>query len=87
VKAVALAASEGAAYHPAAPAAVFSGDYPLARFLYVYINKAPNKELDPLVKQFLRFVLSRAGQETVVKDGYLPLPANIVQEELTQQLG
>jgi phosphate transport system substrate-binding protein len=48
-------------------------DYPLARFLYVYINKSPVRPLDPLTREFLRFVLSREGQEIVVKDGYYPL--------------
>jgi phosphate transport system substrate-binding protein len=87
VKALALAAAEGAPYHPAAAAAVFAGQYPLARFLYVYVNKAPNRPLDPLLTQFLTFVLSREGQEVVVKDGYLPLPAATVAEELQKNLG
>ena len=55
-----------------------SKKYPLARYLYVYVNKAPGKPLDPLVKEFLKLVLSREGQEVVVKDGYLPLTAAIV---------
>ena len=57
-----------------------SGKYPLARFLYVYVNKAPNKPLDPLVREFLKYVLSQQGQEIVVKDGYIPLPAKIVRK-------
>jgi phosphate transport system substrate-binding protein len=63
---------------------VVSGKYPLARFLYVYVNKAPGKALDPVVREFLRFVFSKEGQEIVVKDGYYPLPAKIVQEELAK---
>ncbi len=59
-----------------------SKKYPLARYLYVYVNKAPGKPLDPLVKEFLKLVFSREGQEVVVKDGYLPLTAAIVTEEL-----
>ncbi len=58
-----------------------SGKYPLARFLYLYINKAPNKALDPLVAEFVRFLLSKEGQEVVVKDGYLPLTPEIVKQE------
>jgi phosphate transport system substrate-binding protein len=58
-----------------------SGTYPLARFLYLYVNRAPGKALDPLVGEFLKLVLSREGQEVVVKDGYLPLTAAIVAEE------
>jgi phosphate transport system substrate-binding protein len=61
---------------------VKSGQYPLSRFLYVYINKAPGKPLDPLVKEYMKLILSREGQEVVVKDGYDPLPAAIVAEEL-----
>jgi len=86
VKALALAAKDGAPYFPATAEAVYAGQYPLARFLYVYVNKAPNRGLDPLVKQFLTFVLSREGQEVVVKDGYLPLPATIDGEELAKNL-
>jgi len=61
---------------------VVSGKYPLSRFLYVYINKAPGRPLDPLVKEFVKLILSRQGQEVVVKDGYLPLAESIVAEEL-----
>ena len=59
-----------------------SGKYPLARFLYVYVNKAPNKPLAPLEAQFLKMVLSKQGQEVVVKDGYIPLPAKVVEKAL-----
>jgi phosphate transport system substrate-binding protein len=61
---------------------VTSGKYPLSRFLYIYVNKAPGKPLDPLVKEYLKLILSKDGQEVVVKDGYLPLPPAIVSEEL-----
>ncbi len=61
-----------------------SGDYPLARLLYVYINKNPVEKLDTLTKEFLKFVLSKEGQEIVVKDGYYPLPATIVKQYLEQ---
>ncbi len=63
---------------------ILSGKYPLARFLYVYVNKAPNKPADPLVREFVKFVLSQQGQQTVVKDGFIPLPNKIVQEELAK---
>jgi len=59
-----------------------SGRYPLARYLYVYVNKAPNRPLNPLEGEFLRLILSRTGQEAVVKDGYIPLPAPVVQQAL-----
>jgi phosphate transport system substrate-binding protein len=63
---------------------VISGKYPLSRFLFLYVNKAPGKPFDPVVREFLRFVFSREGQEIVVKDGYYPLPAKVVQEELAK---
>lgn len=59
-----------------------SGRYPLARYLYVYVNKAPNRPLNPLEGEFLRLILSRNGQEAVLKDGYIPLPAPVVQQAL-----
>jgi len=61
---------------------VMTGKYPMARFLYIYINKEPGKPMDPLVREFLKFVFSREGQQVVVKDGYLPLPYTIVKQEL-----
>ncbi len=55
------------------------GSYPLARFLYVYINKEPNRELPPLEEEFLKLILSTAGQAVVERDGYIPLPARVVE--------
>ncbi len=60
---------------------VLNGSYPLGRFLYVVINKAPNRPLDPLVREFLLFVLSREGQQGVVKAGYDPLPYGVLMKE------
>lgn len=74
VRAVALAGADGKAYEPNLENCV-SGKYPLARFLYIYVNGKPNQQMDKLTAEFLRFVLSRQGQEVVVKDGYFPLPA------------
>ncbi len=82
VKPVELAAAEGGPFFATDAETVLSGRYPLARFLYLYINRAPNEPLDPLVREFVRFVLARDGQEVVVKDGYLPVPAAIAAEEL-----
>jgi phosphate transport system substrate-binding protein len=82
VKTVALAPKEGAAYAGTDPETVLSGKYPLARFLYIYVNKKPTAPLDPLIREFLKFVLSREGQEVVVKDGYLPVSASVVGAEL-----
>jgi len=59
---------------------VMGGKYPLGRYLYLYVNKAPNQQLDPLRKEFLLYILSKQGQGIVIKDGYLPLPAEKVAE-------
>jgi phosphate transport system substrate-binding protein len=82
VKPIALAPKEGAAPIAASAANVYNGTYPLARFLFLFVNKDPEKPLDPLVRELVKFVLSKEGQEVVIKDGYLPLPAATVQEEL-----
>ncbi|QOL27014.1 phosphate ABC transporter substrate-binding protein PstS family protein [Thalassotalea sp. LPB0316] len=59
-----------------------SGKYPLSRYLYVYVNKHPNKPLDPMTAEFLKMVLSKSGQYIVEKDGYIPLPNKVVEKEL-----
>lgn len=61
---------------------IASGRYPLQRYLYIYVNRKPGQPLDPLMKEFLRFVLSRQGQSLVSKDQYLPLPASVDAQEL-----
>ena len=70
----------GECFEPTADAAL-SGKYPLSRYLYIYVNKKPGEALDSLVLEFLRYVQSKQGQQVVVKDGYFPLPAQIVQKE------
>jgi phosphate transport system substrate-binding protein len=84
VKALALARDAKSGFASTDPEEVYGGKYPLARFLYVYVNRAPGKPLDPLTEQFLRFVLSREGQQIVLKDGYLPLKAGVVEQELAK---
>jgi phosphate transport system substrate-binding protein len=58
-----------------------SGKYPLSRYLYVYVNKHPNKALPPMEAEFLKMILSKSGQSIVEKDGYIPLPRNVVDKE------
>ena len=81
VRAVPIAEKEGAACVEATADNSYAGTYPLARFLYVYINKPPGKSLDPLTHEFVKLMVSKEGQEVVVKDGYFPIPASIAQEE------
>ncbi len=84
VRTVPLAKKEGGEYFEASPENAINGTYPLSRFLYVYVNKHPNKPLPPLEREFLKLVLSKAGQTVVVKDGYIPLPAKVAEAELAK---
>ncbi|MDX1455417.1 MAG: phosphate ABC transporter substrate-binding protein PstS family protein [Gammaproteobacteria bacterium] len=80
VRALPIAKREGGEFIAASPENAVSGKYPLGRFLYVYINKHPNEPLDPLVREFLTMILTKQGQEVVVKDGYIPLPATVAAQ-------
>lgn len=82
VRPLALADKDGGEAFDGSYDNVKSGRYSLSRFLYLYINKAPGKPADPLVKEFVKLILSQQGQEVVIKDGYLPLSAEIVKQEL-----
>ena len=84
VKAVALAKNAGS--EPVAPTAenVYAQKYPLFRFLTVYVNARPGVELDPLRREFIKYVFSKDGQEEVVKDGYYPIPAPLAARELAK---
>ncbi|MEX1197356.1 MAG: phosphate ABC transporter substrate-binding protein PstS family protein [Pseudohongiellaceae bacterium] len=82
VKTVPLARDADAPVFEATAENALTGDYPLARFLYVYINKHPNRELDPMTREFVKMVYSRQGQETVNRDGYVPLPAAVAERTL-----
>ena len=77
VRAVPLAKKGTAECREPSSENILSGDYPLGRFLYVYVNQSPTKGLDPLTREFVKFVLSKEGQRVVIKDGYEPLPAKI----------
>jgi len=81
VRALALS-KKGDNYVEANMANAISKKYPLSRFLYVYVNKHPNKPLAPMDVEFLKMVLSKSGQKIVEKDGYIPLPNSVVQKEL-----
>ena len=86
VKAVPLAETDKGPYSDGAYADVQSGKYPLWRFLYIYVNKAPGKALDPLTTEFIKLMFSKEGQEVVVKDGYMPLSAAQAATELAKIL-
>ncbi|WP_028485185.1 PstS family phosphate ABC transporter substrate-binding protein [Hydrogenovibrio halophilus] len=80
VRALPLSKKEGGKLVEPTPNNALNGTYPLARVLYVYVNKKPNAKLDPMTREFMNLVLSQQGQQTVVKDGYIPLPANMVEK-------
>ncbi|MDR1519743.1 MAG: phosphate ABC transporter substrate-binding protein PstS family protein [Planctomycetota bacterium] len=81
VRVVPLADGKGGGFVEPTFANALNGKYPLARLLYVYIPKDPGQELPPATREFLKFILSRQGQELVERDGYGALPANILAEQ------
>lgn len=82
IKALALSKKTGERTYGPTYDNVLEGRYPLGRMLYVYVVKKPNEPLPTVVKEFLALVLSKEGQEIVVKDGYLPLPAEVAKKQL-----
>ena len=85
VKALAVSLDGGEAI-PATPAMALSGEYPLSRYLYVYVNKKPGEPISPIEREFLKLVLSKEGQEIVGKDGYIPVSAEVAAIELEKIL-
>jgi phosphate transport system substrate-binding protein len=81
VKIVPLGKEKGK-YYDTSQTNVLNGKYPLGRFLYLYVNKAPNQKLSPLVEEFIHFIFSEEGQHIVDKDGYMRVPASIIEKEL-----
>lgn len=82
VKAIALGKKDGDRQYAANYANVLNGTYPLGRLLYIYVGKEPNKPLPTLVKEFMKYALSEEGQQIVVKDGYMPLTAEVAKKQL-----
>lgn len=71
----------GKCYGPEAKNA-YSGNYPIARFLYIYVNKNPNQALDPLRAQFVKYIFSKEGQQAVIKAGFFPVNSAIAKQDL-----
>ncbi|NQD38475.1 phosphate ABC transporter substrate-binding protein [Permianibacter sp. IMCC34836] len=82
VRALPISDKPFGAYVEATEANAISGDYPMARYLYIYVNKKPNQPLSPLEAEFIKMIQSKLGQEIVVKDGYIPLPAKVAEKQL-----
>lgn len=84
IKPLALAPRGGGAYVAPSKESFQSRSYPLARDIYIYFDRPPGKPIEPRLKEFMRFMLSREGQEIVTQGGYLPLPAATVREQLAK---
>ena len=84
VRVLSLAEKDGAPFIAPTQQNALNGSYPLWRHLLIYVNKAPNKPLDPLVKEFIKFIYSKEGQTIVIKDGFFPLPQSVVEKELAK---
>lgn len=82
VKVLRVAYEEGEEAFPPEGDYAYSGDYPIARFLYIYLNYDARKDLDPLRAEFIKLIFSQQGQEVVIKDGYIPITAEIAREDL-----
>ncbi len=86
VRAVPLAVKAGEKCYEANAENAYSGDYPIGRFLYIYVNKNPNEPLDPLRAEFIKYALSKQGQTETVKGGYYPI-TNVLRVEDLKTLG
>lgn len=84
VRAVPLSEKKGGAVAEANYQNVLSGKYPMSRMLYIYVAKKPGQSLPKVVEEFIKYVLSKEGQQIVVKDGYDPLTAQLSQTQLKQ---
>ncbi len=82
VRPVPISAKEGATCYDTSPDSAYSGNYPIARFLYIYINKNPNQPLDPLRGEFVKYALSKEGQTETIKGGYYPITNELRVEDL-----
>jgi phosphate transport system substrate-binding protein len=83
VKTLAVASKDGGPFIEPTKENVWKRAYPITRFTNVFINRAPGRPVDPKVKEFLRYILSRDGQEAVVREGsYLPLTADLIRDQL-----
>jgi phosphate transport system substrate-binding protein len=81
VRALQVSAKKGDSCHEPTAEEAYAGNYPITRFLYVYVNKNPGRNMDPLRSEFVKYVLSKPGQQVVLKDGYYPIPSAVAAED------
>ena len=88
VRPLALAAQDGAPFVEPTRLSVLNHSYPLTRMITMFLNRAPRQPAEPRLQEFLRYVLSRQGQQAVIRQGrgYLPMLAPFANQEL-QKLG
>ncbi len=85
VKVLKVAGKQGGPCYEATVQNVYEHKYPFSRYVYLFVNKAPGKPLEPKVKEFLRLVLSKEGQQAVAEERvFIPLMPQVVREELTK---
>jgi phosphate transport system substrate-binding protein len=84
VRAVPLAAKEGGKCFAASSEEAYAGNFPLSRFLYVYVNRAPGKPADPITREFVKMIQTKEGQDVVIRDGYFPIPATVAKQEVAK---
>jgi len=82
VRTVPLAAYYGAKCYDTTAEATYSGKYPVARYLYIYLNKKPDEPLDPLRAEFIKYILSKDGQTLTEEGGYFPITNEIREHDL-----
>lgn len=82
VKSVPISAKTGETCYDATAENAYAGDFPIARFLYVYINRNPAQRLDPVRAEFIRYMLSKQGQQATLKDGYFPVAGMTAKADL-----
>jgi phosphate transport system substrate-binding protein len=82
VRAVPISAKTGGQCYEATADNAYAGNYPIARFLYIYANVNPNQKLEPVRAEFIKYVYSKDGQTAVVKDGYFPVTKSIADQDL-----
>jgi phosphate transport system substrate-binding protein len=82
VRAVPLAITFGRECYDTSAEATYSGNYPIARYLYIYFNKKPNEQIDSLRGEFIKYILSRDGQTQTEKSGFYPITNEVREKEL-----
>ncbi|GIW79856.1 MAG: phosphate-binding protein PstS [Gemmatales bacterium] len=82
VRAVPLARNAKAEFVPPEAERAYKGEYPLARILYIYVNYKPGSDLDPLRREFIKYLYSKQGQLDIVRSGYLPVGSLLAKRGL-----